>query len=74
MFAIVRATVGAINASALLSLQKSVRKSFGRAAGNWYAMLQASQFHVMFYASRTLPNMLAFALSKTLTREGCFES
>ena len=43
--------------------RKTLAETFGRGTANWYALLQASQFHVMYYASRTLPNMLAFALT-----------
>jgi len=40
-----------------------VQKAFGKPARFWFIILQASQFHVIYYASRTLPNMFAFALS-----------
>lgn len=52
------------NAVALVAFGRSVRKAFGVNAGIWYALLQASQFHVMYYASRTLPNMYATIFSK----------
>ncbi|KAF2675020.1 hypothetical protein BT63DRAFT_450006 [Microthyrium microscopicum] len=60
---LVRAILGLVNASAMLSLRQVLKRSFGRSTGNWYALLQASQFHIMFYASRTLPNMFALAMT-----------
>lgn len=60
---LVRAILGLTNALALLRFRKAVDTVFGRIAANWYVLLQASQFHVVYYASRTLPNMFAFALS-----------
>jgi alpha-1,6-mannosyltransferase len=62
---VVRAVLGLFNAFALLRYKNGVEKAFGKAAGRWYILLQASQFHVIYYASRTLPNMFAFGLSKT---------
>lgn len=59
---LVRAILGLINAGALWSLKYAIETAYGTAAGRWYILLQASQFHVMFYASRTLPNMFAFPL------------
>ena len=60
---LVRGILGAINAASLLSVKAAVDTAFGKAAGKWYVLLQAAQFHVMFYASRTLPNMFAFAIT-----------
>lgn len=59
----VRAILGLFNAFCILSFRNGVAKAFGRTAANWYMVLQASQFHVMYYASRTLPNFYAFGLS-----------
>ena len=60
---IVRVTLGLLNASALIYYTYGVRRAFGKSAALWFVMLQSSQFHVWYYASRTLPNMFAFALS-----------
>lgn len=56
------------NAAALVAFGRSVQKVFGSGAGIWYALFQASQFHVVYYASRTLPNMFAFVFSKLVVR------
>lgn len=55
--------LGLLNAVSVLFFQQGVRRAFGRVAANWYLVLQASQFHIVFYASRTLPNMFALVLS-----------
>lgn len=61
---IVRGILGLINAGALLVFKSKVEKAYGRSTARWYALLQLGQFHILFYASRTLPNMFAFGLSK----------
>ncbi|KAL2041344.1 hypothetical protein N7G274_005726 [Stereocaulon virgatum] len=57
---IVRAVLGLFNAFCMIQFRDGVAKSFGRNAANWYTVFQASQFHMMYYASRTLPNFFAF--------------
>ena len=64
---VVRAVLGLFNAGCLVVFARGVRRAFGEWAGCWFVMLLCSQFHVMFYASRTLPNMFAFGLSELLT-------
>ncbi|MCJ1225540.1 dolichyl-P-Man:Man(7)GlcNAc(2)-PP-dolichol alpha-1,6-mannosyltransferase [Toensbergia leucococca] len=65
---LVRAVLGLFNAFCILSFRNGVAKVFGRNTANWYIILQASQFHVMYYASRILPNFLAFGLSTLALR------
>ncbi|KAI1733960.1 Alg9-like mannosyltransferase family-domain-containing protein [Xylaria scruposa] len=60
---VVRALLGLINSVALLVFKHNLERSFGRSTARWYAVLQASQFHILFYASRPLPNMFAFPLT-----------
>jgi alpha-1,6-mannosyltransferase len=60
---VVRAVLGLLNALALLKFKSRLGQAFGNGVARWYAVLQAAQFHVLFYASRTLPNMLAFGLT-----------
>jgi len=61
----VRGLLGVLNILALYNVKDAVDTAYGKTAGRWYILLQASQFHVMYYASRTLPNMFAFALTTT---------
>ncbi|KAH0145128.1 glycosyltransferase family 22 protein, partial [Aureobasidium melanogenum] len=58
-----RGVLGLLNAAALIQFKRAIDTAYGKVAGTWYIILQASQFHVMFYASRTLPNMFAFSIT-----------
>lgn len=60
---LVRAVLGGMNATALAIYARSIERAYGSIAATWYVVLQASQFHLWYYASRTLPNMFAFFLS-----------
>ena len=60
---IVRAVLGIFNAFSMLAYRNAVAGAFGRTTANWYLLFQASQFHIIFYASRTLPNFVPFGLS-----------
>ncbi|KAJ4989259.1 Alg9-like mannosyltransferase [Stagonosporopsis vannaccii] len=65
---LVRGILGLCNAFALVAFGRAVQRTFGTTAGIWFALFQASQFHVIYYASRTLPNMFAFVLSNFALR------
>lgn len=62
--ALVRGVLGLMNAAALIALGRGVQKAWGKSAGVWFAVLVAGQFHVVYYASRTLPNMFALIFSE----------
>ncbi|OQV07131.1 hypothetical protein CLAIMM_11609 [Cladophialophora immunda] len=60
---LVRSILGLFNAAALIYYASGVRRAYGKTAAAWYTIHQASQFHVWYYSSRTLPNMFAFGMS-----------
>ncbi|KAK0383188.1 hypothetical protein NLU13_9101 [Sarocladium strictum] len=60
---VVRGVLGLANAAALLFFRKRLGRAFGDGVGRWWIVMLVSQFHVMYYLTRTLPNMLAFSLT-----------
>lgn len=54
--------VGLANVLGLVAVQNAIRRRFGSTAETFYVLFTVTQFHVPFYASRTLPNMLALPL------------
>ncbi|TEY33275.1 hypothetical protein BOTCAL_0688g00040 [Botryotinia calthae] len=60
---IVRGVLGLFNAACLIRYRNGLTEAFGVDVGRWYMALQVTQFHVLYYASRTLPNMFAFGLT-----------
>ncbi|QSL64186.1 hypothetical protein MERGE_000341 [Pneumocystis wakefieldiae] len=59
---LVRGVLGIYNSLAIIAFRHKIIKHYGINTGLWYGVFQASQFHIMYYASRTLPNMFAFGI------------
>ncbi|KAG7843544.1 hypothetical protein KL942_000640 [Ogataea angusta] len=66
----VRFVLGLLNSITFIKLREAVAKSLRLSAQGeqiqlWFSILQFSQFHFFYYASRTLPNFVAMPMVST---------
>ncbi len=62
----VRIVLGVMGGIALRSFRVEVRKKFGKEVETAFTIIACSQFHFLFYISRTLPNVFALCLGISL--------
>ncbi|KAF4988653.1 hypothetical protein FGRMN_9620 [Fusarium graminum] len=60
---VVRGLLSIANIAALLAFRHSLKRAYGPGVSAWWVVFMASQFHINYYLSRTLPNMYAFGLT-----------
>eukprot|EP00850_Spirogloea_muscicola_P018077 SM000162S02355 [mRNA] locus=s162:21959:27343:- [translate_table: standard] len=59
----VRLVQGALLVASFSRLRRQVAKKFGVPAGRAFALVTASQFHLLYYCSRPLPNSFALGIA-----------
>lgn len=62
LLAVARACLGLLFVWGFVRYTSAVGLKFGRGVGVWTALISVTQFHLLFYATRTLPNTFALCI------------
>ncbi|TPX33102.1 hypothetical protein SmJEL517_g03915 [Synchytrium microbalum] len=57
---VVRVVLGGLTVLSLASIRDAVKARFGKDVAAWYSIIGMTEFHLLYYGSRTLPNTFAF--------------
>ncbi|KAL1747332.1 Alg9-like mannosyltransferase family-domain-containing protein [Schizophyllum fasciatum] len=64
---IARLLLAALACAPLMLLRRAVQREFGRLTSLFFVLVCATQFHMLFWMSRTVPNTYAFVLTTIAT-------
>ncbi|GAA5941191.1 dolichyl-P-Man:Man(7)GlcNAc(2)-PP-dolichol alpha-1,6-mannosyltransferase [Sporobolomyces koalae] len=59
---LIRLVLAFVSSLSLIFLSRRVRSAFGGRLARYFLAITASQFHLSFWTSRTVPNMIAFPI------------
>src|SRR5690349_20696464 len=65
-FSLVRVFLGLFSFLGWHQMSRGIRPQFGRTVSILFMVVSASQFHWLFYAGRSLPNIFAFSIGKDI--------
>ncbi|KAF2074382.1 hypothetical protein CYY_004316 [Polysphondylium violaceum] len=59
---VVRSVLAFLSFLALSQFRRAISSKFGKDTGIWFILITCSQFHLLFYMSRPLPNIFALVI------------